>query len=60
MSYFHEKILEIIKEVKSPHHAADEIISMLEAEGVLDSEDDEDIEEYESGPVNGGIDQECD
>jgi mannitol/fructose-specific phosphotransferase system IIA component (Ntr-type) len=54
MSYFHSKIVEIIKKVKSPQHAADEIIQMLEDEGILESEDgEEDDDSYTN--IHGGF-----
>jgi hypothetical protein len=53
MSYFHEHIVDIIRKVKSPHHAADEIIQMLEDEGILDSDDEEEDEEEDEEQYEG-------
>jgi DnaJ-domain-containing protein 1 len=44
MSYFHERIVKILADKKPPTELADEIIEMLEGEGVLESEDDEEEE----------------
>jgi hypothetical protein len=48
MSYFYEQIVDILRKVKDPSTAANEVIQMLEDEGVLESEeDDEDFEDEE-------------
>jgi predicted transcriptional regulator len=54
MSYFQLKIAEIIKEVKCPDQAADEIIQMLEDEGILESEDDEEDDDSYTN-IHGGF-----
>ena len=46
MSYFHEQIVKILESysVIKPWKMADEIVDMLEGEGVLSCEDDEEEE----------------
>lgn len=46
MSYFHERITDLIKEnIQNPEEAASEIVQMLVAEGLLNAEDEEEEEE---------------
>jgi hypothetical protein len=41
----YDQIVEILTEEKDAHSAADEIIAMLEAEGLIYSDEDEEIDE---------------
>jgi hypothetical protein len=41
MSYFHEKILEIVSSGQEPQKTTDAIIKLLEGEGILEAEEED-------------------